>query len=88
MTNEDFKKRMNEAKEEENEIKEQLLSVEDQEEPRTVGKEEIIQALQDTESNWMFLEYKEKKSLVQQIVKEIHYRHRGKNVEIMSVDFL
>lgn len=87
MSLEDFKQRMNEANKEEMAIKEELAQNEDTE-VEQISKDEIIAILKDIRKNWDALEQQEKKNLINQVVKQIHYKHDGNKVLITHIDFL
>lgn len=89
MSYEDFKERMEEAKAEEIPIKKQLesLTVETEEEDK-ISKGEIVEALKNIKENWSLLKTEGKKNLVNQIVKQIHYKRIDNKVEITRIDFL
>jgi site-specific DNA recombinase len=87
MSDDEFRDRMNEEREREEEIKKQLESIEVPQEIQT-DKMEIYSILQDMEKNWKNLSDQEKKSLVQMIVKQIHVNFdQNKQVYIEHVDF-
>lgn len=88
MSYEDFKKRMDEAKQEEASINEKLSAYTVEESPEPIDQEEIINALSNIKNNWSALEHAEKKNLVSQIVKQIHFKHDGDKVSITHIDFL
>lgn len=71
ITEEDFKKRMEETKAIEDEIKEKLSLV-DSPEKEDISNNEIITLLSDVSKSWSFLDNKEKKNLVDSFVKQIH----------------
>ncbi|UGB31664.1 recombinase family protein [Metabacillus sp. B2-18] len=85
---EDFKKRMEEAQKEEQQIKEELDSLINEDE-ESINHEEILSLVLDIKRNWNLLEISEKKNLVGQIVEKIHYKfdENGKT-KVTSVDFI
>jgi site-specific DNA recombinase len=87
VSDEDFRDRMNEERELEEQIKKQLEAIEVPQEIQTDNME-LYSILQDMERNWSKLSDLEKKSLVQMIVKQIHVAFNEKNeVYIEHVDF-
>ncbi|QBP06974.1 putative serine integrase [Virgibacillus phage Mimir87] len=82
----DFKRRMDEAQKEEDEIKEKIESAEvETEEP--FSKNDIIKILKDIEQNWIMLNVQEKKNLVNSIIEEVRYDQTGKTVTIDRINF-
>lgn len=87
MTYEDFKNRMKEAKREEELLKGQLLSTTINDDNK-IDREDLILVLKQIKHNWITLDYKEKKSLVSQIIKQIHFERVGNKIIITRIDFL
>lgn len=83
----DFKIRMDEATKEEEYIKEQLLTVETEEESYEFNQEEIKEVLKAIKSNWQHLEDLEKKTLVNSIIEQIHFVYSGSKLLIEGIDF-
>jgi site-specific DNA recombinase len=87
MTDDDFRDRMNEEREREEEIKKKLEAIEVPQEIST-DKMELYSILQDMERNWNKLGDIEKKNLVQLVVKQINVNYdKNKQVYIEHVDF-
>lgn len=86
ISNEDFKKRMNEANEDESKINVELEKY--QTEEKTFDIEQIQLALNDIKNNWSKIEPLEKKSLVNSIIDTIYIDRIGKDVIIHDISFL
>lgn len=87
MTYEDFKSRMEEATQEENEIRE-LLSSSEVEEKDPVNKSEVISALKNIKRNWNTLNDGQKKSLVDSVIKTIHYAYIDNKFYVTHIEFI
>lgn len=86
----DFKKRMDEENGREKMIQreiEKLSENNEVEESDEMDKEELINILKDIRKNWNVLDNGEKKEIVNEIVTEIHYRHKNNDILIDSIDF-
>lgn len=90
MTYEDFKKRMDEANKQEEEIKNQLeqFMTDNDDDEVVFSKETIIAELKNIRKNWEHLEALEKKNLLDEIVQQVHAEHVGKELKITSIDFI
>jgi site-specific DNA recombinase len=87
MTDDDFRDRMNEEREREEEIKKKLEAIEVPQEIST-DKMELYSILQDMERNWNKLDDIEKKNLVQLVVKQIYVNYdKNKQIYVEHVDF-
>lgn len=84
----DFKNLMKEANEEQEAIEKQLNEIEDVEEDEPIEIEEIKLTIRDIKLNWDNLEKLEKKNLLQEVIKTIHYKKVGQRIEISSIDFV
>ncbi len=84
---EDFKKRMDEATKEEEEIKNQLNVIEKEEEI-VFKEEEIRELLVDLKRNWNILENIEKKNLIDSIIKEVYTGYDNGRLIINDIDFI
>mgnify|MGYP001167327689 CR=1 FL=1 len=85
ISNEDLKKRMKEENEREKEVKKQLNEITD--ENIEVDEEIIKEMLKDIKLNWDNLKRKEKKLLIQSLVKNIGYKKDGRKAILTSVEF-
>ncbi|GAA0490983.1 recombinase family protein [Salinibacillus aidingensis] len=87
MTDADFEKRMREENQIEDEAKKILEHLELEEET-TMDHDELKNVLKNFYSNWVELDDRKKKSLVQLVVKEIKYGYdENKEFYVKSVDF-
>lgn len=85
---EDFKKRMQEANEEEERIKAVLSTLfEVKDEKVNVNKSELLVILKDTRKNWNKLVINEKKNAIDSIIDQIHVDYHGDKLSITSIDF-
>lgn len=82
ITDDDLKERMKEESEKESDIKEQLNN----NEPEKYDTERIKEILTDMKSNWEVLNRRNKKQLLQMIIKDISYRKVGRNVILTSIN--
>lgn len=93
ISSEDFKKRMEESKIEEEELR-KILEVNEEEstENSDINKEEILNALKSISKNWYVLDVMQKKQLVDLIIKQIHYNiwkdGRNNSISIEGIDFV
>ncbi|MGM7719388.1 recombinase family protein [Metabacillus sp. Hm71] len=88
MSDEDFRKRMNEADKEEKAIKEQLEELENLEPEAEYSIEQIKEVLIDIRKNWNKLDNDEKKALVDSVVDRVHFEYDEKNrLYVTGVDF-
>jgi site-specific DNA recombinase len=83
----DFKKRMEEAKQEESSIRDQLKSAEVEPDEKIIDKSEIVKSLKNIKRNWNVLDDMDKKNLVNLTVQKINYKHTGNDIEIEDIDY-
>jgi len=84
----DFKKRMEEEKQKEEKIKEELEGHEEEDVYLEVNKEQTIEVLKEINTNWNVLDRTDKKQIVSSIIKEIHYSHGNNEIIINDVEFI
>lgn len=83
----DFKKRMEEESDREEELEKQLALIDTEKEVPFIDKEKIAKLLKDIERNWHNLENMEKKNLVNSIVENIDYKHVDNRIVIENMTF-
>lgn len=87
ISDDDFRDRMLEAREQEEDIQKQLKSLVPIEEI-TTDKVELFSILQDIRRNWEKLEDLDKKNIVQMVFKQVQYNYdETNNIFISDVDF-
>lgn len=89
ITDDDFRKRMSEAKKEEEILREQINALEDKEENDTLSfdSEQIKKVLKNIRKNWDQLDQHEKKNLINSIIKEIKYNiKKNGNQNIITIE--
>lgn len=87
----DFKARMSELRNREEEIKKELELLVPAQDDKVLDLEEIKAILRDVSANWKYLGLIEKKQFVGSIVKEIHYhKEKGHRYQVIidSIDFV
>lgn len=86
ITNEDFKKRMQESNAEEEAIKEKLNSIVGDIEP-IYNKGILKMALKNTAKNWKALNKIDKKNLVHSVIEQLHIEKIDDDIMINEIDF-
>ncbi|MEK4069015.1 hypothetical protein [Peribacillus sp. FSL R5-0717] len=86
ISDDDFRSRMDEERNREVEVKNQIQSFKPQEEVHA-DLTDIKYVLIDIKRNWSELEDTEKKALVQSIVKQVHVGYIEKVLTAESVDY-
>lgn len=85
ISDDDLRKRMKEETKKEERIRNELIHVE---KPKVeLNKEEAQKVLQDIEKNWNALTRREKKVLIQSIVKKIEYKKVGRDTVLTNICF-